>query len=365
MKTYNFTLIIEASDLLTENNLDALYSAGCDDATFGVRNGLYFGDFDRIAASFPIAVTSAIEQIESAVPAVHVRRVEPDDLVTASDIAGRTSRTRESIRLLAAGDRGPGGFPPPAFCLENGSRLWRWLDVATWFSQKLGEEMQVRPYDRFVTAFNAALELNNSAPLVADPEERYELSRYVERASRRLAARYETELVSQVSENIHILARQYIEERNPVTALETANKLAEMYVNHPEVFASQALNAMGYIYLRHKQYALAITLLGNALTMASHAMKPIILYNLAITHALVGNLAESRALLDLGAASFEQIEETPEKPYALCLIQLESTSTGLKANEAWGPRFADCVKLSVEAIEAVSPDVFSPPLVRV
>ena len=47
------------------------------------------------------------------VPGVTVARIADAGLVSMADIAARTGRTREGVRLLTAGARGPGGFPPP------------------------------------------------------------------------------------------------------------------------------------------------------------------------------------------------------------------------------------------------------------
>lgn len=59
-----------------------------------------------------------------------MRRVEPDDLVTMSEIAERRGRSRESVRVLVAGRRGRGDFPAPVSHLRSRSRLWRWPEVA-------------------------------------------------------------------------------------------------------------------------------------------------------------------------------------------------------------------------------------------
>jgi hypothetical protein len=55
---------------------------------------------------------AAVDQVES-IQGLRVMRVEPDDIVTMAEIADRSDRTRESVRLLIAGQRGPGGFPRP------------------------------------------------------------------------------------------------------------------------------------------------------------------------------------------------------------------------------------------------------------
>jgi hypothetical protein len=65
---FNFTITVEGADILTDDAVDALYKAGCDDATFGVSDGVQTGEFDREAVDFAEAVASAIKAVEAAVP---------------------------------------------------------------------------------------------------------------------------------------------------------------------------------------------------------------------------------------------------------------------------------------------------------
>ena len=167
-RTYTFTLLLQGADPL--EHLDALFEAGCDDAVFGERDGVSFAEFDRVAVNFPEAVGSAIGQIESSVPGLRVIRVEPEELVNASAIAGRTKRTRESIRLLIDHKRGPGNFPPPVVWVAAKHRLWRWSEVARWFAESLGERTDETVSGAFLSTCNAALEVRNYAPKL-DPDE--------------------------------------------------------------------------------------------------------------------------------------------------------------------------------------------------
>lgn len=163
MTEYEFTLIIEG-DLMDEATARALFQVGCDDATFGVVDGMSYGDFARDSSSFAEAVSEAISQVEM-VNDLRVLRVEPDDIVTMSDIAERLDRTRESVRLLIAGRRGPGGFPSPISHAIERSRLWRWTDVALWLDQLEPEEIEAA---RFTSAINAALELRKQLRTMND-----------------------------------------------------------------------------------------------------------------------------------------------------------------------------------------------------
>jgi len=151
---YEFVLVIDGT-VDDDEVIDRLYEAGCADATFGSVDGVGFGEFAREAGSFADAVSSAIRHVES-VDGLEVRRVEPDDLVTMSEIAERLGRTRESVRLIAAGDRGKGDFPAPVSHLRSRFRLWRWSDVASWAQVTSAEE---RDRARFVAVLNAGLEM--------------------------------------------------------------------------------------------------------------------------------------------------------------------------------------------------------------
>lgn len=127
---YDFELTISGE--LTDARVDALIDAGCDDATFSSRGNLILADFTRDAPTMLAAVISAIQAVET-VDALEVLRVDPDELVWASEIAQRTGRTRQSVGQLMKGQRGPGGFPPPATHATR-NPLWRWSDVETWFA---------------------------------------------------------------------------------------------------------------------------------------------------------------------------------------------------------------------------------------
>lgn len=179
--THAFTLIVEGPDLQTHHALDALHAAGCDDGTVGSIDGVQFMDFDREADTFLDAVGGAITAVEAAVPGAVVLHVEPDELVTMAEIAERTGRSRESIRLLVSGNRGPGGFPPPATHFRRRHRMWRWPQVARWVADVLGEPAQAG-WDgetaRLIGAVNAGLAYRNARRTLASAE-RKQLQRLV------------------------------------------------------------------------------------------------------------------------------------------------------------------------------------------
>lgn len=149
-EVFHFALVLDEP---LDEHIQTLPAAGCRNASFGSAEGVPYVELDWRASSFAEALASAIIATEEC--GVLVRRVEPDDLVTATEIAERLGRSRESVRLLASGARGGGGFPPPVSHLRERQRLWRWSEVAAW-SGDLGPEECDRA--RIVAVVNAALE---------------------------------------------------------------------------------------------------------------------------------------------------------------------------------------------------------------
>ena len=90
-RQFDFTLWLSGPGILSDRNLNALFKAGCGDATFGSRAGKYFANFARVASSYPLAVVSAIEDIQRGVPGVQVVRVEPDTSLGSSSISAINS----------------------------------------------------------------------------------------------------------------------------------------------------------------------------------------------------------------------------------------------------------------------------------
>lgn len=140
MAGWEFTLIVEGADVANQEVHDALYESGCVDALIGKSNGVQYLDFDRQATSLEDAVASAMADVER-VPGMEVVRFVDSELVSMAEIAERTKRTRESVRLLVTGMRGPGGFPPPVNDPRRPHRLWRWSEIENWFAA--GADAQV------------------------------------------------------------------------------------------------------------------------------------------------------------------------------------------------------------------------------
>ena len=76
MSKYHFTLVLSDDTELTEALSDALYSAGCDDATPGSCGGILTLDFHREADSLEEAIRTAILDLDRA--GLEAARVEID-----------------------------------------------------------------------------------------------------------------------------------------------------------------------------------------------------------------------------------------------------------------------------------------------
>jgi hypothetical protein len=146
---YDFVLILGDVPELTTEVEDALYEAGCSDATIGMQAGRLSLDFTRRAPSKKDAILSAIKDVRSAKIGARVIRVDDCDLVTQAEIGRRIERTRQLVHQYISGERGPGGFPPPVCEITDGTPLWHWCEVAYWLAahDMITEEVMVAARD--------------------------------------------------------------------------------------------------------------------------------------------------------------------------------------------------------------------------
>lgn len=146
MTVYGFTLRLDLAGYLSEDQMEAIREStggdvGIEDGPQGV-----FIAFDREAASLSAAITSAVRDVER-VPGMRVMGVGQGDGVTLADIAHRAGRSYESVRLYAAGQRGPGGFPAPDWTSPGGERFYSWTEVASWLRDRLSVDVVVPPFE--------------------------------------------------------------------------------------------------------------------------------------------------------------------------------------------------------------------------
>lgn len=125
MSDYEFTLVLDREPTEAEEEAIALHAA----AILGVEGGsVALAHADLEADNFADALVTAVRQVEALGPAVV--GLHTDDLVSLKEIAQRTGRTYESVRLLSLGRRGRGGFPAPISSEPWG--LYSWTAVAMW-----------------------------------------------------------------------------------------------------------------------------------------------------------------------------------------------------------------------------------------
>ena len=132
---HDFALILSGITELTPEVQDALFEAGCDDATISVRAGRVYLTFSRNSRSLKDAILTAIQDVKNARVGADVLRVDVCNLVTQADIARKIGRSRQLVHQYIAGVRGPGRFPAPACKITDGVPLWYWCEVAYWLRQ--------------------------------------------------------------------------------------------------------------------------------------------------------------------------------------------------------------------------------------
>ena len=156
---FEFTLVLDGITTVTAEVENALFEAGCDDATISLRQGRVYLTFSRAAATLKDAIISAIQDIHTAAIGADVLRVDQCDLVTQSEIARRIDRSRQLVSQYISGGRGPGGFPAPACNITDTAPLWYWCEVAQWlWSNDMISESDLRNAQD-VTTINSVLEI--------------------------------------------------------------------------------------------------------------------------------------------------------------------------------------------------------------
>lgn len=142
MKTFEFSIIASGLNPSADDFESRFYNAGCDDATISFQKGHIIVDFEREAESIDAAISSAVEAVISA--GAKVDRVEPDPLVSLSEIATRIGMTRAAISQYSKGLRCQ-DFPAPVARVTSESPLWDWYGVAQWLfrNHKVGRDVAI------------------------------------------------------------------------------------------------------------------------------------------------------------------------------------------------------------------------------
>lgn len=177
MDAYEITLIIdrEPTDDELDQNFQSLEDLGLTSVETSKEGVL--AHFEVEAESLAKAIVVAVTGLQRIKPLnLHVAGVYTEDLVTLADVAQRTNRSYESVRLLAAGRRGPGNFPRP---MTAGTfSLYSWEEVLLWFATYQGTE----PPGDYGAVLAAADMLIRAGELV-DEQQRSELTTLLTRDS--------------------------------------------------------------------------------------------------------------------------------------------------------------------------------------
>lgn len=175
---HDFAIIVGGVPELTERVQDALFEAGCDDATLSIQYGLLYMEFSRSAKSLREAIVSAIRDVLRSGLSAQVLRVDDCNLVTPAEIARRIKRSRQLVHQYMTGQRGPGGFPPPVCHLAENAPLWAWCAVSYWLSQN----NMVRPEESWNAEVVHAINTVLDSHLQQHPELLSEISRELQQA---------------------------------------------------------------------------------------------------------------------------------------------------------------------------------------
>lgn len=154
MKKFEFSIIASGLDPQADDFESRFYDKGCDDALVAFQKGHIILDFAREAPSLEEAIATAVLAVTEA--GAIVERVEPDPLVSLSDMAARAGVTRAAMSNYSQGKRGQ-HFPAPIVRVTSDSPLWEWATVARWMfeNQKLEKESAVEA--EIVRQANAAI----------------------------------------------------------------------------------------------------------------------------------------------------------------------------------------------------------------
>lgn len=91
MKRYDFTLVLSQPGELTDQLVEDLYEAGCDDGSPSSRAGVVMVTLHREADSLEQAIRSGIADAQKAGCRVARVEIELDDLTTATPAGETTS----------------------------------------------------------------------------------------------------------------------------------------------------------------------------------------------------------------------------------------------------------------------------------
>ncbi len=92
MKRYDFTLVLSEGAELTDQLVEDLYDAGCDDGSPSSRGATVMVTLHREAESLEQAIRSGITDVQKASCSVARVEIELEDLGEAAPVVGKAPR---------------------------------------------------------------------------------------------------------------------------------------------------------------------------------------------------------------------------------------------------------------------------------
>jgi len=136
MNSFEFELIFTLDhDENPEIYMDALYLAGCDDATVSVGEiGRISLDFNIKAVNAQSAIIDAYQKVLKAIPHADLTRAEPY-LLNVTELAFQFGFSKQNMRKYVRGEIASikSYFPNPA--ISGKTSYWHVAEVTSWLSQ--------------------------------------------------------------------------------------------------------------------------------------------------------------------------------------------------------------------------------------
>ena len=164
MNNYQFDLVFRLRDVEEpEQYLDALFNAGCDDASPSIGCKGYISlQFCREDKNAIGAIRSAIKNVITAIPHAEIESIGPY-LLNLSELAFEFEFTKQNMQKYASGNSAvTKRFPSPF--LRGKISYWRISDVAQWLKENNIKDIEEPVIEVFnvIRAFNLALEKHRS-----------------------------------------------------------------------------------------------------------------------------------------------------------------------------------------------------------
>ena len=124
MPIHHFTLIVDGPDLQDDTCVDALFEAGCGDATVGRIDGIQYLDFDREAVNPAEAILSAVKDVKC-VDGVRIVRIVDDESLFMAVSGPAIGLICEGKRLLVTGTPVWSQIPLPVYRPRSRDQILR------------------------------------------------------------------------------------------------------------------------------------------------------------------------------------------------------------------------------------------------